>query len=190
MLSLISTFLGLLLLFITNPLLTTAQLPAVLDTTGQPLEPGVQYYILPSTASRGGATLVNRNGSCPLYVGLEARAGATGLPVLFNPFVSDESVIRESSNFALSFDASSICNQPTDWARDGGSGARVLITTRRENAPSDFFRIERDGNAYKLGYCPDSVGRPRCGDVGVSVENGRRLLALYVPALTVVFRRA
>ncbi|KAF9610989.1 hypothetical protein IFM89_026269 [Coptis chinensis] len=57
---------------------------------------------------------------------------------------------------------------------------RMLITTRAENAPSDFFRILRDGNAYKLNYCPTDVCpicRFRCGDIGVSTENRIRLLA-------------
>ncbi|KAF9610991.1 hypothetical protein IFM89_026271 [Coptis chinensis] len=90
-------------LVMANPLATTAQ-PAVLDTAGQALQPGIQYYILPSTTSGGGGlTLVDRNGSCPLYVGQAAQADATGLPVLFNPFVSDETIIRESSDFAISF---------------------------------------------------------------------------------------
>ncbi|KAF5185848.1 Kunitz trypsin inhibitor [Thalictrum thalictroides] len=187
---------GLLLLVIANPIATTAQ-PAVLDITGQALEPGVQYHILPSGSSGGGATLVNPNASCPLYIGLENRAPATGLPVLFLPFVSDESIIRESSDFSLSFFASSACDQPTDWALDNESDptmtGRMLIRTGQENAPSDFFRILRDGNAYKLHFCPTDVCpncRFRCGDIGVSVENGKRLLALYVPALSVVFQRA
>ncbi|KAF9610058.1 hypothetical protein IFM89_019898 [Coptis chinensis] len=183
-------------LVMANPLATTAQ-PAVLDTAGQALQPGIQYYILPSSTSGGGGlTLVDRNGSCPLYVGQAAQADATGLPVLFNPFVSDETIIRESSDFAISFFASSTCKQPTDWALDNESDpnmtGRMLITTRAENAPSDFFRILRDGNAYKLNYCPTDVCpicRFRCGDIGVSTENRIRLLALYVQALPVVFRR-
>ncbi|KAF5176423.1 Kunitz trypsin inhibitor [Thalictrum thalictroides] len=190
---------GLLLLVIANPIATTAQ-PAVLDITGQALEPGVQYHILPSGSSGGGATLVNPNASCPLYIGLENRAPATGLPVIIVPFVSDELIIRESSDFTLYFAASSACDdQRTDWQLDTESdptmSGRMLIRTGQENASSYFFyfRILRDGNAYKLHYCPTDVCTDcifRCGDIGVSVENGKRLLALYVPALSVVFQRA
>lgn len=44
--------------------------PPVLDTNGQALQRGLEYYILPEdNATGGGLTLVERNDSCPLYVG-------------------------------------------------------------------------------------------------------------------------
>ena len=67
--------------------------PAVLDTTGQALERGVEYYIKPAITDNGGRfTLINRNDSCPLYVGLENVSGLDGLPVTFTPFVEEETV--------------------------------------------------------------------------------------------------
>jgi hypothetical protein len=71
--------------------------PAVLDTTGQALQRGVEYYIKPAITDNGGRfTLINHNDSCPLYVCLENVSGLDGFPVTFTPFVEEETVIREN----------------------------------------------------------------------------------------------
>ena len=44
----------------------------MLDSVGRPLQHGVEYYINPAITDSGGCfTLINRNGSCPFYVGQE-----------------------------------------------------------------------------------------------------------------------
>ncbi|KAF9610987.1 hypothetical protein IFM89_026267 [Coptis chinensis] len=194
---------SLLLFVIADPLSILAQgtIPPVLDTTGQPLQAGTQYYILPaSTHNGGGVTLVNRNASCPFFVGQEDRIGSTGLPVIFTPSLATETVIGESRDFRIRFNASTICVQSTEWALESNpaSTQRTLITTGAGNRAGVSLQIDRNGSGYKLGFCPECrpprpprvCPKPRCGDVGVYVENGRRLLALYAPALPVVFRKA
>ncbi|KAF9608631.1 hypothetical protein IFM89_010116 [Coptis chinensis] len=192
---------SLLLFVITYPLSILAQgtIPPVLDTTGQPLQAGTQYYILPaSTRNGGGVTLVDRNASCPFFVGQEDRIGSTGLPAIFTPSLATETVIGESRDFRIRFDASTICVQSTEWALESSpaSTQRTLITTGAGDRAGVPLRIDRNGSGYKLVFCPacprppSVCPRPRCGDVGVYVENRRRLLALYVPALPVVFRKA
>ncbi|KAB2605468.1 aspartic protease inhibitor 11-like [Pyrus ussuriensis x Pyrus communis] len=40
----------------------------VLDTTGQPLQRGVEYYIKPAVTENGGRLIDRRNGTCPFYI--------------------------------------------------------------------------------------------------------------------------
>ncbi|KAK9164960.1 hypothetical protein Scep_000151 [Stephania cephalantha] len=173
----------------------------VLDTDGKPLTEVARYYILqqPSRViNRGGLTLISRNGSCPLYVGQDPTSSLIGRPVRISLFyVRDLLTIYQSTEVSVSFEGSTSCtSSSTDWAigQDTKNG-KTLITTRGENQPSDPFLIVKEGNHYKLRYCPTQGcgdNKPcRCGDAGIVVENGRRLLAIGVnPALPVVFKRA
>ncbi|KAL5706201.1 hypothetical protein ACHQM5_024401 [Ranunculus cassubicifolius] len=179
-----------------NPLFTSGQSPAaVLDTTGRALKAGTQYYILPTgTSNGGGATLINR-GSCPLFVGLDNNVGTTGLSVIFTPFHTGETTIRESRDFRVRFTGATTCVQSTQWGleTEPSSSERTLISTRSGNNTAVHFRIEKDGSSYKMVWCPSNVCplcKFRCGDLGIYIENGKRLLSLYDPALPVVFRRA
>ncbi|XP_058075922.1 kunitz type trypsin inhibitor 104-like [Magnolia sinica] len=171
--------------------------PAVLDVAGQPLLPGVEYYVLPDTqrgATGGGLTLINRNESCPLYVGQHSRS-STGLPVIFTPFFASETVIYEDADFTVQFAAVTICAQSTQWELDESelSNGSVLIRTGTDPLYLRIPTKETDGDGYRLYFCPTTVCpicKYNCGNVTVVNEDGKRLLALYGPALPVVFRRA
>ncbi|XP_034683871.1 alpha-amylase/subtilisin inhibitor-like [Vitis riparia] len=165
----------------------------VLDTSGQALQRGVEYYILPSSnSSGGGLTLINRNGSCPLYVGQEDQASSQGYTVTFAPFFEQETIIRESRDFSVQFVASTICIQSTAWRlgeRDPETQRRLIVT----GGETGYFRIERNGEGYYLAWCPTDVCpicKFDCGSAGILVQNGKRLLALDGPVLSVVFMRA
>ncbi|GLT57649.1 hypothetical protein SLA2020_306060 [Shorea laevis] len=169
--------------------------PSVLDTNGQPLERGVAYYIDPDvTDIGGGITLLDRNGTCPLFVGLDELATSKGLPVTFTPYFENETVVREYSDFKVAFtsDVSTICIQSLAWRvgeEDPETGRRFIVT----GGEPGYFRIEKNGSVYKLGWCPSDACpncRPRCGDAGLLVENDKSFLALDGPALPVVFRKA
>lgn len=168
-----------------------AQTPPVLDTVGQALQRGLKYYILPEgNTTGGGITLVDRNNSCPLYVGQDEEA--TLFPVTFLPFNVAENIVRESHDFIVSFSALTICVLSTAWRigdSDPETGRRFILTG---GVPA-FFRIDRNGSSYNLGWCP-SIScpncRPRCGVAGILNENGTRLLALDGPPIPVVFQRA
>lgn len=69
----------------------------MLDTTGQPLQRGVEYYIKPAVTENGGRFTLNdrRNGTCPFYVGQEILSGPDGFPVTFAPFAEGETVVKE-----------------------------------------------------------------------------------------------
>ncbi|KDO77364.1 hypothetical protein CISIN_1g0437192mg, partial [Citrus sinensis] len=168
--------------------------PPVLDTNGQALQRGLEYYILPEdNATGGGLTLVERNDSCPLYVGQKETSGSEGLfPVTFSPFVGEENIVRESHDFIVTFSAFTTCIQSTAWRvgeSDPKTGRRFIVT----GGVPGFFRIDRNGTSYNLGWCPSMACpncRLRCGFAGILIENGKRLLALDGPALPFVFKRA
>uniref|UniRef100_A0A6N2L2F7 Uncharacterized protein n=1 Tax=Salix viminalis TaxID=40686 RepID=A0A6N2L2F7_SALVM len=174
------------------------QLPPVLDADGQPLRSGVEYYVLPGvTDVAGGLTLVDRNGSCPLYVGF-APIGSRGIPVVFTPRVRD-TIIRESRDFTVEFSGDSICVQSTAWmvGEENPETARRYIVTGTEPRPPStlwYFNIVNNGGVYSLNWCPECLTtncpRPRCGAAGLVDENGKSLLVLDGPAFPFIFRRA
>ncbi|EEF36475.1 kunitz type trypsin inhibitor 111 [Ricinus communis] len=175
---------------------TIAQTPAVLDSSGQPLTSGVEYYVLPAaTDTAGGLTLVNRTGSCPFYVGQEPlpTVAKTGFPVIFTPLAAGESIIREGMDFRVAFSAVTNCVQSTTWSigdEDAETSRRFIVTGGEE----DYFRIDKNEGLYNLGWCPNcnsiNCPRPRCGFAGILIENGNRLLALDGAAFPFQFRRA
>lgn len=75
----------------------------VLDTTGQPLQHGVEYYIKPAVTENGGRLIDRRNGTCPFYVGQEDLSGPDGFPVTFAPFAEVETVVKEGRDIKITF---------------------------------------------------------------------------------------
>ncbi|KAK7844175.1 kunitz trypsin inhibitor 2 [Quercus suber] len=150
----------------------------VLDSARRPLQRGVEYYINPAITDSGGRfTLINRNGSCPFYVGQENVSGLEGLPVIFTPFVE------------VAFSAATICVQSTAWKlgeKDPESNRRLIVTGEDQSSrrTANYFRIEKasdGGDIYQISWCPTDVCptcRFDCGTAGNLVENGKRLLAL------------
>ncbi|CAN0879436.1 Kunitz type trypsin inhibitor 104 [Linum grandiflorum] len=179
----------------------TAQ-PAILDTAGQPVRRGVDYYILPAiTDVAGGLTLVPRNATsnCPLYVGQEplAQVVSQGLPAMFAPFASGENIVRESRDLTVTFSAATTCIQGTTWVfgeEDAQTRRRLL---RAGSGTPTYFRIDRNTttNAYQFVYCPGesctapNCGRPRCGAAGILVRGRTRFLAFDGPAFPFRFVR-
>ncbi|EEF36476.1 kunitz type trypsin inhibitor 111 [Ricinus communis] len=171
--------------------------PAVLDIDGQPLQSGVQYYVLPGiTDVAGGLTLVNRNKSCPLYVGqepIQRPMTSQGLPIIFKSFAKEETIIRESRDLTVTFRAFTTCIQSNAWrvGEDNPETGRRFIVTGGE---ADYFAIQSSGeDVYNFVWCPTNscptCDRPRCGSAGIFVENDKRLLVLDGPAFPFRFSR-
>ncbi|KAK7257124.1 hypothetical protein RIF29_30865 [Crotalaria pallida] len=177
---------------------------SVLDTNGNPLKRGTNYYIKPAITDNGGRfTLINRNGSCPLYVGLENTDLPKGLPVTFTPYAKEDNVIKVNRDFKVSFSASTICVQSTEWLlgqNDTKSGRRVIITGKGEGRGfGNYFRIVEGKNAgiYNIQWCPTEVCptcRFICGTAsglreggGQKDPNSKILLALDGGVLPVQF---
>ncbi|XP_012084681.2 LOW QUALITY PROTEIN: kunitz type trypsin inhibitor 111 [Jatropha curcas] len=176
-----------------------AQSTTILDTNGQPLTSGVEYYVLPAaTDTAGGLTLVNRTGSCPFYVGQEPLSTVNcsisqGLPVGFTPMM-ENSVCKRGYSFTVSFSASTTCVRSTGWRLDNDEEvSRTFIVTGGDQS---FFRIQIDDNGlYNLIWCPvcdrPNCPRFRCLDASIFLENGKRLLIVGEDqAFPFRFRRA
>lgn len=182
------------LILLAMAMAATAHKP-VLDTSGQPLRRGVEYYIKPAITDNGGRfTLVKRNDMCPLYVGQETSSAANGLPVTFAPFFENENVVRERRDFTVSFAAVTDCVQSTTWQLAGD-----LIGTGDNGGYDNYFHISPGlvEKTYFIGWCPQDPCLPdtcswlRCGQVGAITEDGKRL-AVWIgrPPIPVEFERA
>ncbi|XP_014493427.1 endogenous alpha-amylase/subtilisin inhibitor [Vigna radiata var. radiata] len=175
----------------------------VVDTNGDHLESDEEYYIRPAITDNGGRfTLINRNQSCPLYVGLENTDLPQGYPVRFTPFANDEDddEVKVNRDLKVEFvEVSSTCVQSTEWRlgeNDTRSGRRLIVTGRDDGISSarNYFRIEETENAniYNIAWCPTEVCptcRFICGTGGILRENGQILFALDGSALPVVFQK-
>lgn len=179
-------------------IVATAQDP-VLDTAGQPLQAGVEYYIKPAITDNGGRfTPIDRNNSCRYYAGQENDDSREGYPVTFAPFVEGENLVRESRDQKITFAVVTTCITSTTWrlTEQEPVTQRRLIGTGDDGSASNYFRINRvDEGIYNIQWCPTEVC-PLCRldcrttTVGALVENGKRLLALDGAVLPVVFERA
>ncbi|KAK2400278.1 hypothetical protein P8452_07259 [Trifolium repens] len=172
----------------------------VIDTNGEPVEEGDEYFIRPPISGTGRITLVSKNGSCPLNVGLENPdlRHIHGLTVVFIPFVHYEGNVRLNRDLRIQFIASTNCGQSTDWRlgeRDATSGRRLIITGKDDGTIEsfgNFFRIvqTQTNGIYNIQWCPRELCPTcllECGTIGIIREKGKILLALDGGAIPVVF---
>ncbi|KAF5205664.1 Kunitz trypsin inhibitor [Thalictrum thalictroides] len=174
----------------------------VLDLDGKKLQSNTNYYILPVIRGRGGGlALAQRNKSCPYYVAQEDSEVSNGLPLKFLPVNNTKGkFLQESTDMNFVFSAATICVQSTVWrlgALDGVTGRRYVTTVGRIGSPglgtvSNWFKIERYRNDYKLVFCPMvcKFCKVLCGDVGVFLEDGKRWLGFSTEPLLVMFKKA
>ena len=174
----------------------------VLDIEGKQLRSGVDYYILPVIRGRGGGLTVAsvRNKTCPLDVVQDKLEVSHGLPLTFTPVNPKQDVIRVSTDHNIKFSAATICAQSTVWKLeyDESTGQRFITTGGVEGNPgrgtlSNWFKIEKYGDDYKLVFCPTVCNfcKVICRDVGVYIQKGYRRLALTTDApFRVMFKKA
>ncbi|PIA35406.1 hypothetical protein AQUCO_03500053v1 [Aquilegia coerulea] len=200
-----TTMNSLLVLFIALvPLAFAATGTTLLDLDGKKLQSNTNYYILPVIRGRGGGlALAQRNKSCPYYVAQENSELSNGLPLKFLPVnytETKEKFVQESTDMNFVFSAATICVQSTVWrlgAPDGVTNQRYVSTGGRIGSPglrtvSNWFKIERYRNDYKLVFCPMVCNfcKVLCGDVGVFLEDGKRWLGFSTEPLLVMFKKA
>ncbi|KAL6583648.1 hypothetical protein OROMI_002937 [Orobanche minor] len=197
------------------PAAAAAEQPSpVLDTDGNQVRAGADYYILPVVRGRGGGLTLSpaRNKTCPLNVVQEQSEVKNGLPLTFRPVNPKKSVVRVSTDQNIKFSAATTCVQSTVWSLeyDESNGEYLIGTGGVEGNPgggtvSNWFKIEKydddddDGNKgdsnyyYKLVFCPTVCNYCKviCREIGVSVKDGKRVLGLTndVPFL-VMFKKA
>ncbi|KAK6921317.1 Proteinase inhibitor I3, Kunitz legume [Dillenia turbinata] len=174
----------------------------VLDTNENIIQAGTDYYILPVLRGKGGGvTLAGvRNETCPLYVVQEQLEASIGLPLTFTPVNPREGVVHDSTDLNIKFSAATICVQSTVWKLedyDEATGQRFVGSGGVEGNPgretiSNWFKIEKYDDDYKLVFCPSVCDECRviCGDVGIYIEDEIRRLALSDEPFKVMFKKA
>ncbi|XP_047264658.1 uncharacterized protein LOC107866029 [Capsicum annuum] len=126
-----------------------------------------------------------RNRTNPLVVSQNADESALGSSLRFSPVDPKENTVRLSTDMNVKFTSMVISDSSTVWRiYTELIPQRYLVTVGgvvgnpgRETL-GNWFKIDKYEDAYKLVYCPGvcNICRPFCGDIGVLVENGKRVL--------------
>ncbi|KAL5081258.1 hypothetical protein RYX36_009679 [Vicia faba] len=212
-----NTLLAFMLLFTflsSQPLLGAADASndQVVDTFGKKLRADANYYILPVSpiykcgpydkcrSSGSSLALANIGKSCPFDVVIVDKY--QGLPLTFTPVNPKKGVIRVSTDLNIKFASRPTClHHSMVWTLDSFNVSKrqwFVITGGVVGNPdwetiNNWFKIEKDGDAYKLVFCPSVVQsfKHLCKNVGVFVdENGNKRLALSDVPLKVKFQQA
>ena len=165
----------------------------VLDVAGDPLRPGVKYYIVSAIwgAGGGGVSLPSAETVCPRPVIQEFSDLNRGKPVTFST-LSGEDVIVEDASVTIKFNVTATdCDDgSTVWKADAldNETGNVLVTTGgAESQRTSIFSIQKYASiAYKLvSYNGESVGR-----YFDSQNNQQQLALVNDAAFMVVFMKA
>nr|GMD32859.1 kunitz trypsin inhibitor 2-like [Ipomoea batatas] len=142
----------------------------VLDSSGEEVLTGTDYNIVPAagdTEGGGGLTLASGpNSTCPHLVVQSPDASSNGFAVQFS------SINPAFNNVQVLF---IICGEEGNPGRD---------------TANNWFNVRRDGNAYKLNFCPILCDDCSCGDLGILEVDGITILAITHNPLRVVFKKA
>ncbi|KAI4351993.1 hypothetical protein L6164_006286 [Bauhinia variegata] len=169
----------------------------VLDTSGEPLVPGAEYYILPRIFAIGGGLSLakTRNKSCPVDVIQEISEVENGMPLKITP-IPRIGIVTTGILLKVSFTSTPNCTQSSEWmlVKDDSSWL-VGIGGPEDHSGSEtltgWFKIEEYEKAYKLMFCPIFTA-PICGDIGIYVDEdyNRHLILSDQGPYVVVFRKA
>ncbi|KAE8662080.1 Detected protein of unknown function [Hibiscus syriacus] len=136
----------------------------VLDSDGNALRSGVQYYIVSTIWGAGGASLEPRSFEkpCPKLVVLNGFQ--TGVPVVFYPEDTNDTTVYESSDVNIQFvpGTDPYCQTSTTWKvsdYDPSSGKWWLTIGGEVGNPgsqtlNSWFRIRKGGDGYVFSFCP------------------------------------
>ncbi|OIW15677.1 hypothetical protein TanjilG_09615 [Lupinus angustifolius] len=164
----------------TKPLLASEPEPVV-DKQGNPLQPGVGYYVWPLWGDNGGLTLSQtRNKTCPLDV--IRNPDFIGSPLTL--FAPNLDYVPTETDLTIGFNVKTTCNQPTTWKLlKEGSGFWFVSTGGEFGALTSKFKIERLSGEhayeiYSFKFCP-SVPGVLCAPVGTFTDaDGTRVMAV------------
>ncbi|KAK8569435.1 hypothetical protein V6N13_046490 [Hibiscus sabdariffa] len=136
----------------------------VLDSDDEPLRPGIEYYIVSTTWGVGGAALESRSVGKPCPKSIVVNGYQNGMPVLFYPIDTNDTIIYESTDVNIQF-AQGIepnCQTLTTWKLgdyDPSSGKWWLTIDGNVSNPgpgtlTSWFKIKNGGEGYVLNFCP------------------------------------
>ncbi|MCD7461727.1 hypothetical protein HAX54_046906 [Datura stramonium] len=161
----------------------------VLDVSGKAVVKGSNYFILPAGRGNnddGGLDVSSiRNRTNPLVVSQNTQSSVGG-SLQFSPLDPEENTVRLSTDLNVKFMSIIISDSSTVWTVNNEIIPQryVVAVGGVEGNPgrdtlSNWFKIDKYEDAYKLVYCPGvcETCRPFCGDIGILVEpNNKRVL--------------
>lgn len=188
-------FISLLLCISTSFLyILAAEAPEPVVVGGKKLRAGIPYHVVGAdingnTIGGYGVTFFSTDSTTSP---VEVMEESIGTPVFFSPVNPKKGVLRESTDLNVQFwDTTEV------WKLDryerktkkyfistggvvGNPGPQTL---------SNWFKLEKYGNAYKFMYCPSVCPNCKviCKDVGIFMKDGQRRLALSDVPFLVTF---
>ncbi|XP_010540187.1 PREDICTED: bark lectin-like [Tarenaya hassleriana] len=138
----------------------------VLDTSGNPVEAGVQYYIIPAKSGNGGGLVpssrtFNPQQLCPLDVVQSPLPFIPGLPVTFTVLNSADNVLQLNTNLNVQFESTVwLCPETKVWKGEDfeNTDEYAYISTGGEiGGPNSWFRVLKFVDDYKLVFCKDGT---------------------------------
>ncbi|XP_054781571.1 trypsin inhibitor DE5 alpha chain-like [Prosopis cineraria] len=174
---------------------TSAKADFVIDTEGNRMRNGGQYYILPAHEGNGGGIDLAATGkeSCPLTVVQTPSEQSNGLPTRIS---SPYRIADLPTNFPVEFTvvAPPKCAQtPAKWTIVGREDERreVKLAGHKNTERGSFEIRTHRGTTYKMVFCP-SDEEYSCAALGISKDKkgNRRLVIDNDNPFIVVFQRA
>nr|GME14046.1 kunitz trypsin inhibitor 2 [Ipomoea batatas] len=173
----------------------------VLDSSGEEVLTGTDYNIVPAagdTEGGGGLTLASGpNSTCPHLVVQSPDASSNGFAVQFSSINPAFNNVQVSIDHNIKFSGVTTCVTSTVWRLNSEeiSGESIVTIGGEEGNPgrdtaNNWFNVRRDGNAYKLNFCPILCDDCSCGDLGILEVDGITILAITHNPLRVVFKKA
>ncbi|XVE58839.1 hypothetical protein DITRI_Ditri04bG0201300 [Diplodiscus trichospermus] len=172
---------------------TAANTP-VLDSDGDELQAGAEYYVISAIWGAGGGGLAlgrTTNQSCPEIVVQRPFDRDYGIPVIFSNSDTNDDVIRLSTDINIEFIPlrDRLCLTSTVWKLDNydPSTGQWWVTTDGvkgnpgPNTLMSWFKIEKVGEFwYKFKFCPSvcKLCITLCSDIGRYGDDGQIRLAL------------
>nr|GLL45548.1 Sporamin B [Ipomoea trifida] len=173
----------------------------VLDTDGNELRPGQDYYVTSATWGAGGGGVklagLDSQSACPSDVIVSRNSFDLGNPITLTPADPNATEVSPSTYQSFSFNMASnkACQDKLSWGvqYDRRSGQYIIKTGEFVENLSNQFKIEAAQpslNAYKLTYC--QFGSDKCYNLGKYTDRWSRAtrLALSNNPYVVVFKKA
>ena len=169
----------------------------VLDTDGDELRTGVEYYVVSAIwgAGGGGLDLGSPIDQCPKFVVQKSLDTDFGRPVVFYPVDTNDSVVYQFTDVNIQFRPAidPYCRTSTTWKLDNydnSSGKWWLTTGGVVGNPgpqtlTSWFKIEKFGTDsssrfYRLTFCPSVCDScvTLCNDINRYFYEGELRLGL------------
>ncbi|XP_074288046.1 chymotrypsin inhibitor 3-like [Silene latifolia] len=163
-----------------------------LDSDGDPIINGREYYIIPISGTSG-LTYTQKHFQCPLYITKEKTENSPGTPVKISVTINIRTVIYLDEPIGLAFKSPTPCDDSPEWKQTWVTwDQNVYITTGGVRTVPDslpFFITETDMSSdfiYALKFSVSDSKEVRF-NVGLH-ENG--LLGLTEYPILVKFKKA